>query len=279
MRLALALVLLVPLLLAAPPTTVVPLEIRDGGYLHVPVRLADARPALLMLDTAAGINTLAPDLIRELGGALRSAGVHSGTRHNGETVTGPVWTLSTLQLGSIVKRDVLAGAFAPPGADGLLSLDFFRDLPFTLDLARGQLTVETAGSLSAVAREATVVPIRLREVGAHQLDVFVDICVGDVRADAEFDTGAGFAMLMMQPAYMARLGLRPDTARPRGPFEYYVHSTTLPLVHYCDAPAVATRDQFVGFKEGLIYQALIGHGAFRGRRLTIDIPRRRLLVR
>jgi hypothetical protein len=41
---------------------------------------------------------------------------------------------------------------------------------------------------------------------------------------------------------------------------------------------VRTVKQFVGFKEGLIYEGLVGHGAFRDRRLTIDIPGRRMLV-
>ena len=96
-------------------------------------------------------------------------------------------------------------------------------------------------------------------------------------AEAEFDTGAGYNMLMLQPGYMRRLGISPDT-KPRGALEYYVHSTFLPELHYCAAPAVRTEKQFVGFKEGLIYEGLVGHGAFRDRRLTIDIPGRRMLV-
>jgi hypothetical protein len=38
--------------------TTVPLEIADGGYLYVHVRVADDVDAKLMLDTGAGINTL-----------------------------------------------------------------------------------------------------------------------------------------------------------------------------------------------------------------------------
>jgi hypothetical protein len=267
-----------PLLLAAADREEVPLEIRDGGYLHVRVRLAESLDATLMLDTGAGITTLAPDVIRALGTSARETGRHTGTRHNGETVTGPVWTVSSLRLGPVIQHDAVVGAFAPAGADGLLSLDFFRDVPFTLDFARSRLAIETAASLSDVERGAAIVPLRLRAVGAHQIDAFVDVCVGDLRAEAELDTGAGYAMMMLHPSYMARLGLAPPRATARGPFEYYVYSTTLPEVHYCAAPTVATTHQFAGFKEGLIYDALIGHGAFRGRRVTLDIPRQRLLV-
>lgn len=167
---------------------------------------------------------------------------------------------------------------APQQADGLLSMDFFRDQPFTLDLASGTLVLESPRRVEEIAARAATIPVRLKTNGPHELDLFVRVCVGDsVSADAEFDTGAGFNMLMLQPSYMSRLGITPD-ARSRGPLEYYVHSTTLPEMHYCSAPAVRSAGQFVGFKEGLIHEGLVGHGAFRGRRLTIDIPGRRMLA-
>jgi len=270
--------LLSTLLAASQDTATVPMQVRDGGYLHVGVRLADAVEATFMVDTAAGINTLSPELVGRLGDALRPAGRHSGTRHNGEVIEGPVWTLSSLQLGSVTKHDVLVGEFAPAGSDGLLSLDFFRDLPFTLDFPRERLVIETPDGLAAARAAGVAIPVQLKANGPHQLDMFVDICIGDVRATAEFDTGAGFNMLMMQPSFMDRLGIAPPAGASRGPLEYYVHSTFLPAVAYCAAPAVSTTRQFVGFKEGLIHQALIGHGAFRGRRLTIDVPHERMLV-
>jgi hypothetical protein len=258
--------------------TTVPLEIADGGYLYVHVRVADDVDAKLMLDTGAGINTLSDAVFQQLGDRARDAGTHTGTRHNGERITGTVWTVPSLSLGALRKRDVVVGRFAPPNADGLLSMDFFRDQPFTLDLRAGTLTLESASHLRELASSAASIPIRLKPNGPFELDFFVRICVGDsVTAEAEFDTGAGFNMLMLQPGYLRRLGISPD-AKPRGAMEYYVYSTFLPEVHYCAAPAVRSARQFVGFKDGLIYEGLVGHGAFRDRRLTIDIPGRRMLV-
>jgi hypothetical protein len=258
--------------------TTVPLEIADGGYLYVHVRVADDVEAKLMLDTGAGINTLSDAIFEQLGDRARDAGTHTGTRHNGERITGTVWTVPSLSLGALRKRDVVVGRFAPPNADGLLSMDFFRDQPFTLDLRAGTLTLESASHLRELASSAASIPIRLKPNGPFELDFFVRICVGDsVTAEAEFDTGAGFNMLMLQPGYLRRLGISPD-AKPRGAMEYYVYSTFLPEVHYCAAPAVRSARQFVGFKDGLIYEGLVGHGAFRDRRLTIDIPGRRMLV-
>jgi hypothetical protein len=257
----------------------VPLEIADGGYLYVRVRVADSFDARLLLDTGAGMNTLSDAIFQKLGDRARDAGTHTGTRHNGEQITGTVWQVPALTLGALRKRDVVVGRFAPPNADGMLSMDFFRDQPFTLDLHAGALTLESASHLREIASSAASIPIRLKPNGPFELDFFVRLCVGDsVTAEAEFDTGAGFNMLMLQPASMKRLGISPDTQQ-RGALEYYVYSTFLPEMHYCDAPAVRTEKQFVGFKDGLIYEGLVGHGAFRDRRLTIDIPGRRMLVR
>ena len=259
--------------------TTIPLEIADGGYLYVHVRVADSIDAKLLLDTGAGINTLSDEIFARLGDRARDAGTHTGTRHNGERITGKVWTVPALTLGALRKPDVVVGKFAPPNADGLLSMDFFRDQPFTLDLRAGTLTLESAAQVREIASHAASIPIRLKPNGPFELDFFVRLCVGDsVTAEAEFDTGAGFGMLMLQPQYMQELGITPDS-KPRGELEYYVYSTFLPELHYCAAPAVRTEKQFVGFKEGLIYEGLVGHGAFRDRRLTIDIPGRRMLVR
>ena len=255
-----------------------PLEIADGGYLYVRVRVADSIEARLLLDTGAGINTLAAPILDRLGAQARSAGMHTGTRHNGEKITGAIWSVPSVSLGPLIQRDVVVGRFAPPNADGMLSMDYFRDVPFTLDLKAGTLTIESPARVRDIAVRAATIPIRLKTNGPHELDFFVRVCVADsVAAEAEFDTGAGFNMLMLQPEYMKRLGITADL-KERGALEYYVHSTFLPELHYCDAPTVRTSQQFVGFKEGLIYEGLVGHGAFRGRRLTIDIPGRRMLA-
>lgn len=274
----LVVIALLSALAAAPAQTSVPLEVADGGYLYVRVRVADSIEARLLLDTGAGINTLSESVMRQLGPLARDAGTHTGTRHNGERITGAVWTVPSLRLGASSTKDAMVGRFAPQGADGLLSMDFFREQPFTLDLESSRLVLETASSVERIAARATAIPIRLKVNGPHELDFFVRVCVGDsVAAEAEFDTGAGYNMLMLHPSYMKRLGLSTD-GRERGALEYYVYSTLLPELHYCAAPAVRTTKQFVGFKEGLIYEGLVGHGAFRGRRLTIDIPRRRMLA-
>src|SRR3954463_6508545 len=133
MRQLLGVIALLASSITATAQTTIPLEIADGGYLYVHVRVADSIDARLLLDTGAGINTLSDAIFQTLGDRARDAGTHTGTRHNGERITGTVWTVPSLSLGALRKRDIVVGRFAPPNADGLLSMDFFRDQPFTLD--------------------------------------------------------------------------------------------------------------------------------------------------
>ena len=178
----------------------VPLEIADGGYLYVRVRVADSIDARLLLDTGAGINTLASWILDRLGARARDAGTHTGTRHNGEQITGRLWSVPFVSLGSFVRRGVVVGRFAPDNADGMLSMDYFRDVPFTLDLAAGTLRIEAPSRVRDIAARAATIPIRLKTNGPNELDFFVRVCAGDgVAAEAEFDTGAGYNMLMLRP--------------------------------------------------------------------------------
>lgn len=261
-----------------PSKVEMPLEINDGGYLFVRAKVAGQIDVKLLLDTGAGINTLSERIIKTAPTAFRSAGTHTGTRHNGETLTGPIWSVSSLSISEFGKTNIVVGQFAPPNADGLLSMDFFRDQPFTIDFAAQKLVIETPPRLKEIVANAQAIPIRLKLNGQNEVDFFVRICIGaSVEAEAEFDTGAGFNMLMLQPRYMQKLGITPDK-REQGALEYYVHSTFLPEIHYCAAPALRSEHAFVGFKEGLIYDALIGSGVFRDKRLTIDIPSHRMLA-
>jgi aspartyl protease len=273
---SMALVLWMFVAASASAQSTLPLEISDAGFLFVRVRLADSVEAKLMLDTGAGINTLSESILKRLGSQARSEGTYTGTQYDGNKITAPVSSVSSVALGSLVRRNVFVGEYAPEFADGLLSMDFFRDQAITLDLKAGTLTIESPRHLAEIARHAAVIPIRLKATGAHELEAFINVCAGDsVRAEAEFDTGSGFNRFMLRPASMQPLGITPDGSGRGAPD--YVYASVIPEMHVCGAPSVNATHPFVGFKEGLIYEGLVGDGMFRDRRLTIDIPGHRML--
>jgi hypothetical protein len=99
-----------------------------------------------------------------------------------------------------------------------------------------------------------------------------------VSAEVEFDTGSGFNMLMLHTKYLNKLNIHLED-KPKQDYGYYVYSTTLPFLSYCSSVKLHQKNVFVGFKEGLIYEGLIGSGMFRNCMLTIDILNSEMLVR
>ena len=255
----------------------IPLMINDGGYIFLTVKINGNQSAKFMLDTGAGITVLSADLFRKY--RLEKAGMHTGTRHNGQSITGPVYTLPSLAVGTLIQRNLIVGEYDRlQNCDGLLSMDYFRNTPFTIDFINKKLILESSESVSHISAQAEKIPIRLKTNGKNELDFFVTVCINDsIAAQAEFDTGAGFNMLMLNNSYLQKLHIDIDKM-PKRDYGYYVYSTFLPSLAYCGSATLKQKNIFVGFKEGLIYEALIGSGMFRNRKLTINIPRSEMLV-
>lgn len=255
----------------------IPISIDDGGYITLRVKLNDKDTATFLLDTGGGVNMVSSDLFTKLG-ALPQAGLHTGTRHNGEKITGMLYTLNTLSIGNFTKKNVTIGQYADLSKyDGILSMSYFEDVPFSIDFINKKLVIETKESLSKIYANAERIPIKVKKVGKDEIDLFVKLCINDsMEATAEFDTGAGFNMLMLNPAYMQKLNISKPVNKDD--YGYYIYSTTLPKLSYCSSFKLNEANHFVGFKEGLIYDGLIGSGMFRNRKLTINIPESEMLV-
>jgi hypothetical protein len=258
----------------------IPLEIADGGYLFVKVVVNEKETAKFMLDTGAGINVVSTDLFNRIKHSLISKGMHTGVRHNGESITGRLYELPSLAVGEYRKSNVVIGEFAAlTNFDGLLSMDFFRDTPFTIDFVNRKLIIEDTESFSKIKQQSEQIPIEVRRRGKYEIDLFAKVCINDsLEAVAEFDTGAGFAMFMLNTSYLKKLHI---VVPPKKSVDmnYYVHSSTISRLSFCGLPSLFARDHFVGFKEGLIYESLIGSGLFRNCKLTIDIPTGQMIVR
>jgi hypothetical protein len=132
--------------------------------------------------------------------------------------------------------------------------------------------MEDIKDLESIRRSGITIPLNIQKKGKHEIEFFVDLCFNDsVQCSAEFDTGAGFNMLMLHPSYITKLNLAVPSQSVN--YGYYVFSTNLPMLMYCSNPQkLVSRNVFAGFKEGLIYNGLVGSGMFRSLRLTINIP-------
>ena len=182
-----------------------------------------------------------------------------------------LYKLSSLSVGSLKKENVIVGTYERlQNCDGLLSMDYFRDVPFTIDFIQKKLIIESPQKLSSIAKNAEHIPIELKRNGKNELDFFVTICANDsINMKAEFDTGAGFNMLMVQTRFLKSLHI--DLPGNKQDYGYYLYSTFLQTLAYCGSASLKQEHVFIGFKEGLIYDALIGSGMFRNKKLTINL--------
>ena len=79
--------------------TEIPIEINDGGYIFLKVKINGNDTAKFMLDTGSGITVFSSKLFSRY--KLKEAGLHTGTRHNGESITGMLYILPNLSIGNL----------------------------------------------------------------------------------------------------------------------------------------------------------------------------------
>ncbi len=193
----------------------VPLELNDDGHLYIKVVVNDQDSARFMFDTGGGVNIISANLFDKIHSTLRGAGLHTGTRHNGEKITGMLYKIPSVSIGGFRKTGVTAGKLdAAVPYDGIISMNFFEDVPVTLDFVNRKLIIETENSLKEISSAAERIPIRPFRNGKDELSFFVTICLDDKeKAEAEFDTGSSANMLMLQPRYMALLNIMKPARR------------------------------------------------------------------
>ena len=155
-------------------------------------------------------------------------------------------------------------------------MNYFENTPVTIDFIHKKLIFESDASLLRIPASAEKIPVQLFRNGKDELSYFVTLCLDDKsKATAEFDTGSGFNMLMLQPKYIKLLNM--EIPNEKKDYGYYLYSTFLSKLSYCHT-GLSQNNVFVGFKEGLIFEGLIGSGMFRNKKLTIDLAKQRMLA-
>lgn len=147
--------LAVSLAQADEPSTAIPFQLGKKRALLLPVKVADSIEAKFQLDTGLGFDLISPQLAKNLG-------LESTPNYKVRPVTGGELTLaqgriSSLAVGSARETDhavvigeprCFVGNDGEVKVDGILSLAFFRNHPFTLDYAGQKIVLEDSESLS-----------------------------------------------------------------------------------------------------------------------------------
>ncbi len=266
-----------------------PIHITAEGHVIVQVDLGDSIQGNFILDTGAGANVVSGKLFQRIAATASKAGYFTGFRHDGDRLDGAVYEIPFLAIGTQKQLKPIIGVYPPLddfGIDGLVSLKFFEDKPFTLDFKNQKLSFLSAVEAQALSAEQPALPISLYRHSNILLDIFIPIQLNDsITTLAELDTGSGYGAYIIKPSYIQDLKLDTTTAITqayttqlsgdnRTDFIYELASISLGT----SSNALRVEKVKAIFREGLIYNALIGSGMFQDRQITIDIPNRAFFI-
>ncbi|MBS1955193.1 MAG: clan AA aspartic protease [Cyanobacteria bacterium SZAS-4] len=275
--------------LADSATTGIPIRYAAGHMIVIPVKVNDIETNFV-LDTGAGVNVISQTLAEKL--ACRSDGKVTGQRMSGQKVTMKLVNLSSLRIGSCRKKnlpmatwkleDAFAGAPELAQVDGLVSLEFFKNIPFTIDYAQKMVFIEDNESLKMRVSRGVSIPIQVSSK-PNQTSVTMLVWFSNgSHAKVEVDTGSG--ALILDEHYMRELGVNQnsiDVKTVQGVdetgYSYVRYFTKLPLDVF-----LAQNRQFTQIKpnvqfQKIIYDGLIGDGFMRNFTVTYDLPHKRII--
>ncbi|MBN9414951.1 MAG: retropepsin-like domain-containing protein [Candidatus Eremiobacteraeota bacterium] len=177
--------------------TSVPFRVGKKKAVVLPVKVADSVDAEFQLNTGLGFNVISPALAQKLG-------VEVSPDHKVKPVTGGELNLAQARISSLTVGNVKEGeqevVVAEPRTfvgndgetkvDGILSLAFLREHPFTLDFTNNKLILENSESLRARKATGTKVECRMADEAAVAL---VSLMLKEKAPDPEKPGGlAGF---------------------------------------------------------------------------------------
>jgi hypothetical protein len=255
----------------------------DDGILMIQGSVGTENQYSFILDTGAGLSVLSQSLVDKLGG--KRAGQFTGFRMTGERLDVQLYTIPELRVGTIMRKSALVGAWDGLDKlhiDGIISLNFFRDQPITLNFEHKQLIFETPASLAQRRDSGRAVPVRLDDQRGISLELFAPFLVGSHSAECEVDTGSqGYTI---QLRYMELLGLNKEGSNVKK-FEHTSilgaketrYTAALPSLALEGVPSDERQNARATFEE-LIYDCNIGSNYWTGRSVTFDVPGRTLIV-
>jgi hypothetical protein len=267
----------------------IPVKINDYGLIFVDLTLNDSVKFRFIFDTGGGALVVSNKTYKRIESTLKNGGYYTGFRHDGGRFDLEVKIFPSVSVGNLRISDVPGGIFPlldDYDIDGIISLKQFEKQPVTIDFKNKTMTLESQESMAEIEKYSEQLPLIVNDLLDLGIDVFVNVCLNDsVRIRAEFDTGSGYNLLLVNPYFMPMTIA--DTAALKS------NEYTNPLsgekmtdklgkissVSYCGSSILSSKDNDVTFRQGLIYEGLIGSGMFKDKILTIDIPNKRLLVR
>ncbi|WP_375559361.1 aspartyl protease family protein [Bernardetia sp. OM2101] len=265
-----------------------PIMITPEGHIVVEVTLQDSVKGNFILDTGAGLIVLSSKMFEKVKESSQNAGFITGFRSDGDRLDGELYSISSIAVGEEIKEDVKVAVYPPLdnyGVDGLLSLKFFEDKPFSIDFQNNKIRFLEEKECNKLAENNRILPISISSHTDTSLDIFVRVCLNDeVSINAEFDTGSGYNTFLINTYFEKNLNIDTSSVKVR-PFKRPISQTEvqdkivqLNTISLCKDEKRSIEKPTVVFREGLIYEGLIGSSFFKNSKLTIDILNKRMII-
>lgn len=267
----------------------VPFSYRGGHIICVPVSLNEKTASTFILDTGAGVSLLSDKLASKLN--AQSCGNHSGRRMSGQTLHMKMAAIKEIKVAehrqkspklAVWNTEDLFGhskEFADVG--GILSLNYFRTVPFTIDYKRKMIVVEDSVSLKKRIESGVKVPVKMDSKRDVELSVKIPMSMAKTpKLYAEVDTGSDSLILDLR--YLKSINIRSaKIKRVVGKDEtghtFVRYFSKLPgNIWLKDSPSILQRTPAVMFQK-IIHDGLIGDAFLKQRTVTFDLSHSQMI--
>lgn len=269
---------------------IVPFEFVEGDTAVVVPVTVDGMVVRLVLDTGAGVEVIATGVAKDLG--IQMTETYSGKRLNGDPLSIGMGKAKTVSFGGITKKDWLLAPMdyfdemsKEINVQGLLSLKFFEDHPFTIDYPGKKIIIETPSSLAERKKSAFVAPIFITREIPPALGAEVDLNVdGKWKQRSIIDTGSAPTKLDM--AFFKKLGFSESDPRLKKKSHNTIAKTTTHAffipgpgrIQLYGSKDIVNDETPIRFQEKLS-AASIGGNFFMKFQVTFDLQRGELLLK
>lgn len=271
--------------------TIIPFERVEGDTaVLVPVLLNGTQTVRLALDTGAGIEVIASGLAQNL--HVTPTESYTGHRLNGEPLAVKMGAIESIAFGPIIRRKWLVAPLEyfddlskTANIQGLLSLNFFDQHPFTIDYPKGVIVLETPASLARRRETGNRLTLHREHQFSRSLDVEVDLLVdGKQRQRAIVDTGSASTKLPM--SFFASMSLKRDDPSLKektfpamsGTASSKVYLLPVPgRIQLADAASIINDGSSVVFEDNLRV-ASIGGNFFRNYAVTFNVQDNEIIL-
>ncbi|WP_026450550.1 retropepsin-like aspartic protease [Aequorivita capsosiphonis] len=268
-----------------PKKVQIPFTQTPNGHIIIPAKI-NGIEGNFIFDTGAGINLLTKKFADKVTDLEKTHHFYTGHRATGEELQSDLWNSKTLEIGAFkAAKEKFAVYDIDFPLDGLISLTPFMDMAITIDFENNILSVESENSLSQlIADKDFEMPIQINNDRDIRIGIATTIKLNDSLAlNVSLDSGAGFNVFRFSSRFMENLGIdqeslasefKPSMFKPEVGNEYYY--TTLSKMTDINNN-VSVNDFKATFIDGLIHEGIMGIN-WIGKKITIDIPNKRLIV-